>query len=88
MFKRIYDLSFFGGFSKHLKKKINLPHVSFVTAKELSLWNKIKYLNHNIFRTRCRKPLILQYLRYATFGSKDTVISKSEFVAKAQFLWA
>jgi len=60
--------------------------------KELSLWNKIKYLNLNIFRTRCCKPLIFQtqiiwstrihslkYLRSATFGSKDVVISKSEF---------
>ena len=69
--------------------------------KELSLWNKIKYLNHNIFRTRCCKPLIFQtqiiwsnrihslkYLRYATFGSKDLVIRKSEFVAKIQFLYA
>ena len=68
-------------------------------AKELSLWNKIKYLNHNIFRTRSCKPLIFQtqiswsnriqslkYLRYATFGSKDKVIRKSELVAKTQFL--
>ena len=68
-------------------------------SKELSLWNKIKYLNLNILRTRCCKPLILQiqiiwsniihslkYLRSATFGSKDIGIRKSEFVAKAQFL--
>ena len=68
-------------------------------SKKLSLWNKIKYLNHNIFRTQCCKPLIFQtqitwsnrihslkYLRYATFGSKDKVIRKSEFVAKTQFL--
>ena len=68
-------------------------------TKELSLWNKIKYLNHNIFRTRCCKPLIFQtqiiwsnrihslkYLRSATFGSKDIVIIKSEFVAKTQSL--
>ena len=67
--------------------------------KELSLWNNIKYLNLNIFRTRCCKPLIFQtqiiwsnrinslkYLRSATFGSKDKVIRKSEFVAKTQFL--
>ena len=57
--------------------------------KELSLWNKIKYLNQNIFRIRCCKPLIFQtqitlsnrnhslkYLRYVTFGSKDIVIRK------------
>ena len=69
-------------------------------SKELSLWNEIKYLNHNIFRTRCCKPLIFQtqiiwsnrihslkYLRYATFGSKEIVIGKSEFVAKTQFLY-
>ena len=30
--------------------------------KELSLWNKIKYLNHNIFRTRCFKPLIFHLI--------------------------
>ena len=29
-------------------------------TKELSLWNKIKYLNPNIFRTRCCQPLIFQ----------------------------
>ena len=28
--------------------------------KELSLWNKIKSLNLNIFRTRCCKPSIFQ----------------------------
>ena len=69
-------------------------------SKELSLWNKIKYLNLNIFRTRCCKPLIFQtqiiwsnrihtlkYLRYATFDSKDIVIKKLEFVAKTQFLY-
>ena len=28
--------------------------------KGLSLWNKIKYLNLNILRTRCCKPLIFQ----------------------------
>jgi len=68
-------------------------------TKELSLWHKIKYLNLNIFRTRCCKPLIFQaqiiwcnrihslkYLRYATFGCKVIVIRKSEFVAKTQFL--
>ena len=67
-------------------------------SKELSLWNKIKYLNLNILRTRCCKPLILQiqiiwsnrihslkYLRPATFGSKDIVIRKSEFVVKTEF---
>jgi len=65
----------------------------------LSLRNKIKYLNLEIFRTRSCKPLIFQtqiiwsnrihslkYLRSATFGSKDIVIRKSEFVAKTQFL--
>ena len=65
----------------------------------MSLWNKIKYLNLNIFITRGCKPLIFQtqitwsnrihslkYLRSATFGSKDIVIRKSEFVAKTQFL--
>jgi len=30
----------------------------------------------------------LKYLRSATFGSKDIVILKSEFVAKTQFLYA
>ena len=68
--------------------------------KELSLWNKIKYLNLNIFRIRCCKPLMFQthiiwsnrihslkYLRTASFGSRDIVIRKSEFVAKTQFLY-
>ena len=72
---------------------------SFLQTKGLSLWNKIKYSNLNIFRTRFCKPLIFQtqiiwsnrihslkYLRSATFGSKDIVIRKSEFVAKTQFL--
>jgi len=80
---------------RHLSKLSNINHL----PKELSLWNKIKYLNLNIFRTRCCKPLIFQtqiilsnrihslkYLRSATFGSKDTVTRKSEFVAKTQFL--
>ena len=66
---------------------------------ELSLCNKIKYLNPNIFRTRFCKPLIFQtliirynrnhslkYLRSTTFGSKDIVIRKSEFVTKTHFL--
>ena len=68
-------------------------------SKELSLWNKIKYLILNFFRTRCCKPSFFQtqiiwsnrihslkYLRSATFGSKDIVIRKSEFVVKTQFL--
>ena len=72
---------------------------SLKVTKELSLWNEIKYLNLNIFRTRFCKPLIFQtqiswsnrihslkYLRSATFGSKDIVIKKSEFAAKTQFL--
>ena len=70
------------------------------SQKELSLCNKIKYLNPNIFRTLCCKPLIfhtqinwfnrihsLKYLRSRTFGSKDIVIRISEFVAKTQFLY-
>ena len=55
---------------------------------------------NNIFRIQYCKPLIFQtqiiwfnkiyelkYLRSATFGSKDIVIIKSEFVAKTQFLF-
>ena len=70
-----------------------------IRPKELSLWDKIKYLNFNIFGTWCCKPLIFQtqiiwsnrihslkYLRSATFVSKDIVIRKSEYVAKTQFL--
>ena len=79
-----------------LRLSVNL----ILEVKELSVWNKIKYLNLNIFRTRWCKPLIFQtqiiwsnrihslkYLRSATFGSKDTVSRKSEFVAKTQFLY-
>ena len=60
----------------------------------MTLWNKIKYFNLNIFRTRLifQTQIIwsnrihsLKYLRSATFGSKDIVIRKSEFVAKIQF---
>ena len=53
----------------------------------------------HIFKTRCCKPLIFQTqiiwskrihslknLRSATFGSKDIVIRKSEYVLKTQFL--
>ena len=56
----------------------------FFFSKELSLCNKVKYLNPNIFRARCCKPLIFQtlitwfnrihslkYLWSVTFGSKD-----------------
>ena len=72
----------------------------FIWKKELSLCRKLNYLNPNIFRTRCCKLLIFQtqtiwsnrihslkYLKFTTFGSKDIVIRKSEFVAKTQFLW-
>ena len=81
------------------KLKIFIYWCIYDVTKELSLRNKIKYLNLNIFRTRCCKPLIFQtqiiwskrihslkYLRSATFGSKDIVIRKSEFVTKTQFL--
>ena len=72
----------------------------FIWKKELSLCHKLHYSNPNIFRTRCCKPLLFQtqtiwshrfnslkYLKFTTFGSKDIVIRKSEFVAKTQFLW-
>ena len=39
---------------------ITMRPTPIVVSKELSLWNKIKYLNLNIFRTRFFKPLILQ----------------------------
>ena len=77
----------------------NYELLLYCLKKELSLWNKIKYLNLNIFRTQCCKPLIFQtqitwsnrihslkYLRSSTFGSNDIVIRKSEFVEKTQFL--
>ena len=32
----------------------------FIHLKELNLCNKIKYVNLNILRTRCCKPLIFQ----------------------------
>ena len=82
-----------------IKRVLIYNSTFFKLTKELSLWNKIKYLNLNIFRTRCCKPLIFQthiilsnrihslkYLRSTTFGSKVIVIRKSEFVAKTQFL--
>ena len=79
--------------------EVNIFNYLNLRPKELCLWNKIKYLNLNILRTRCCKPLIFQtqiiwcnrihslkYLRSATFGPKDIVIRNSEFVAKTQFL--
>ena len=67
--------------------------------KELSLCHKLKYSNLYILKNWCDKPLIFQiqviwsnrihslkYLRSTTFGFKDIVIRKSEFVAKTQFL--
>ena len=64
-------------------------------GKELSLYNKIKYLNLNIFRTRCCKHLIFQtliilfnrihslkYLRSVTFGSKDNSDQKIRVCGK------
>ena len=69
------------------------------SEKGIESLEQIKYLNLNIFRTQCCKPSIFQtqiiwsnrihclkYLRSATFGSKDIVIIKSEYVAKTQFL--
>ena len=90
-------------FAKHdlFKPTISIQNCIYFNfrIKELGLWNKIKYLNLNIFRTRCFKPLIFQtqiiwsnrmlslkYLRSTTFGSKAIVIRKSEFVTKSQFL--
>ena len=70
-----------------IKRVLIYNSTFFKLTKELSLWNKIKYLNLNIFRTRCCKPLIFQtqiilsnrihslkYLRSTTFGSKVIVI--------------
>jgi len=85
----------------HFCFNLNWPcDIRMCNTKELSLWNKIKYLNLNIFWTRCCKPLIFQtqiicsniihslkYLRSETFGSKDILIRKSEFVAKTQLLY-
>ena len=72
----------------------------FMRKKELSLCHKLHYSNPNIFRIGYCKPFIFQtqtiwsnrfnslkYLKFTTFGSKDIVIRKSEFVAKTQFLW-
>ena len=66
----------------------------------MSLWNKIKYLNLNMFRTRCCKPMIFQtqiiwsnrihslkYLRSTTLICRDKGIKKSEFVTMTQFLY-
>ena len=67
-------------------------------TNELSLCNKVKYLNPNILRNWCCKPLIFQaliiwfnriyslkYIRSVTFGSKDIVSRKSEFLTMTQF---
>ena len=46
-FQQMFLLSFDLFIFKHVKKII----IIFIDTKKLSLWNKIKYLNHNIFRT-------------------------------------
>ena len=76
---------------------ITITYIVFF-SKELNIWNKIKHLNLNIFRTRCCKHLIFQtqiiwsnrihslkYLRSATFGFKDIVIRKSEILISIQY---
>ena len=73
---RLFDLTEFLVWNRSLIKKRFVARTQFsstvVLHNQLSLWNNIKYLNHNIFRTRC---------------SKDIVIRKSKFVAKTQFLY-
>ena len=63
-FNSIYVLFlFFSCFSKEKDRSSNceLESASSIrSAKELSLCHKLKYLNLNIFRTRCCKPLIFQ----------------------------
>ena len=66
--------------------------------QELSLCHKLKYSNSYIFNIWYYKPLRFQtnviwsnkfiVWRSTTFGSKDIVIRKLEFVAKTQFLSA
>ncbi len=71
-----------------------------VWPKELSLWNKIKYLNLIIFRTRfvnllCFKlnrlfdltEWIISNTRSPALGCRDIGIRKSEFVAWSQLRW-
>ena len=52
-----------------------------IFGKDLRLWHKLKLYNPNIFATQWFKPLIFQPL-----ACLDTVVRKSEFVAKTQFL--
>ena len=80
------------------KNSVNKTMV-ILKSKELSLCHKLWIYNPYFFGTQYRKSLIFQtyiiwsnrihslkYLRSTTFGSKDVVIRKSEFVAKTQFL--
>ena len=46
-FKQMFLFGFDLFIFKHVKKNI----IILIDTKELSLWNKIKYLNDNIFRT-------------------------------------
>ena len=68
--------------------------------KELSFCNKLWFSNFNIVATQCRRPLIFQtmnsvrlsnvslkYQRFTSSGCKDIGVTKTEFVAKTQFLY-
>ena len=52
---QVHDNRSFTLVHKTIKKTVNVSYL-----KESSLWNKIQYLNFNIFRTLCYKPLIFQ----------------------------
>ena len=68
--------------------------------KELSFCHKLWFSNFNIVATQCGRPLIFQtmnsvrsnnvslkYQRFTSSGCKDIGFTKTEFVAKTQFLW-
>ena len=71
-----------------------------VVAKEMSHCHKLKFSNHYIFATKCRRPSIFQTLisvtinnlslkfqKFKPAGCEDKGIKKFEFVAKTQFLY-
>ena len=71
-----------------------------IVAKELSHCQKLKFSNHYIFETQCRRPstfqtlisvtiisLSLKFQKFKPTGCEDKGIKKFEFVAKSRFLY-
>ena len=58
----------------------------FNNLMEMSFCPKLKMHNPYIYATRCRRPLLFQYLRFTSTDFNDIGIREFEFVAETQFL--